>query len=345
MKVSTKDLPEFIMDVVPHGLVPFITASPGVGKSDIIRQIAKKNNLKIFDIRLGTKDPVDINGFPEILSINGKKRSDYAPPLTFPIEGDPIPEGYAGWLVFFDEMNVPNRTTQASAYGVILDKMIGIHKLHPNVIIIAAGNLETDNAATNRLSTAMQSRLIHFELEVNLNQWLALANEEDIDYRIISFIKFKPELLHKFDPEHSGNTFSCPRTLEFASKIIKPWKTIPIRKLPVLIGTVGQGCAYEFMSFVEVMESLPSIDKLLNNPDSVSIPDNNPGVLHAICGVVSHNITPDNADRLIKIVNKLPLEFQVICLRDVIKKNKDLYNSKTIQHWILANKEALLSSM
>ena len=345
MKVSTKDLPEFVMDVVSHGLVPFIVGSPGIGKSDIVRQVAKKFNLKLIDFRLGQCDQTDLLGYPSIVTVDSKKRSDYAPPLTFPLESDSIPEGYDGWLIFFDEMNVAGRSLQAIAYKVLLDRMIGEHKLHPNVVMVAAGNLETDNAVTNRLSTAMQSRLIHFELEANLEHWVKWANDTEIDYRIISFLQFKPGLLHKFNPEHDGNTFSCPRTWEFLSKIIKSWKTIPVHKLPVLIGTVGEGAAREFHAFVGIMESLPSIDQLLANPDSVVIPKHDPGILFAIAGVVSHHITEVNADTLMKIVVKLPIEFQVICLGDVIKKDATLFDNKSISDWRRDNAKLLLSSI
>jgi len=52
-------------------------------------------------------------GFPTLNK--DRTRSHYAPPSTFPLEGDPIPEGYAGWLVLMDEINSAPKAVQAAA--------------------------------------------------------------------------------------------------------------------------------------------------------------------------------------------------------------------------------------
>lgn len=93
------------------GLVPFVRSSPGLGKSAIIRQIAQEHNLKVLDLRLGQCDMTDLLGFPNIE--NG--RSVYHPPKDIPIEGDEIPHGYNGWLLFLDEMNTAPKAVQAAA--------------------------------------------------------------------------------------------------------------------------------------------------------------------------------------------------------------------------------------
>ena len=35
--------------------------SPGVGKSDVVRQIAKQRGIELLDLRLSQLDPVDLN--------------------------------------------------------------------------------------------------------------------------------------------------------------------------------------------------------------------------------------------------------------------------------------------
>ena len=46
------------------GLTPMVASSPGMGKSDIIRSIAKQFNLKIIDFRVSQCEPVDMQGYP-----------------------------------------------------------------------------------------------------------------------------------------------------------------------------------------------------------------------------------------------------------------------------------------
>jgi len=330
MKVNTAQIETLLTDVLLAKQVPMVLGSPGIGKTDIIKSIADKWNLEPIIFCLATRDPTELIGYPT-LSLD-RERSSTAPPVYFPIEGDPLPEGKDGWLLFFDEMNSAPQMMQAASYQIILDRLVGFKKLHPNVAMVAAGNLETDNAIANSLSTAMQSRMIHFELEVNVERWITWAYEAEIDYRVIAMIKWRPELLHKFDPNHDDHTFPAPRTWHFLSNIIKSWTTINQTKLPILTGTIGEGAGIEFYGFVEIMESLPSIEEMLANPSTVTI-SSEPSTLYAITGLLEHHVTSNNINKIMQVINRLPFEFQTICIQGIIKKDITLYETKEIQEW------------
>ena len=111
IKVTPTVARELVIDCMNAGLVPLVKSSPGMGKSAIIHEIAKERNLKVIDIRLAQLDPVELNGFPNF--VNGK--ATYAPMDIFPTTDTPIPEGYDGWLLFFDELTSANRSVQAAA--------------------------------------------------------------------------------------------------------------------------------------------------------------------------------------------------------------------------------------
>jgi hypothetical protein len=305
---------------------------------DIFRQIAKDWKLKVIDFRLSQADPSDLLGFPYI--DQETKRSDYYPPKAFPLEYDPVPEGYKGWLLFFDEANAAPMAIQAASYKIMLDRMIGQYKLHKQVAIACAGNLETDRAITNRLSTAMQSRLIHLKLAVDKDQWIEWAYKNKIDHRIISFIQFKPELLHKFDPKHSDNTFPCPRTWHFLSRLIHKQPQLQ-SKLALVIGTVGEGPAYEFTEFCKIFDKLPSTKQILANPESVKVPDE-PSILYAISGLVATLINKNNIAKLFSIINQMPAEFQVITLQNTIRENRELFGVPEVQNWMATAAKELL---
>lgn len=206
LRLTPKGVYEAVVDILKAGLVPNLQSSPGMGKSDIIRSIAKAFKLKLIDFRLSQADPTDLAGIPTIKD----NRTAYMPPADFPLKGDPIPDGYNGWLLFLDEINSAPLAVQAASYKLILDKAVGQHPLHESVAIVAAGNLATDKAIVNRMGTAMQSRMIHLEMKADRDSWLEWALDNGIDYRIRAFIKFKDTLLHKFDPNHSDKTFPCP---------------------------------------------------------------------------------------------------------------------------------------
>ena len=61
LTVNYKQARKYLSQVIMKGLVPFITSSPGVGKSAMVKDIAKEFNLKVVDIRLSMLEPSDIN--------------------------------------------------------------------------------------------------------------------------------------------------------------------------------------------------------------------------------------------------------------------------------------------
>ena len=111
MFLNPSKVKECVETCLKARLVPFIQGSPGVGKSEIVKQIADEYGLKLIDCRLSTMEPVDLNGIPWIQE--GKAK--FNPYDIFPLESTPIPQGYQGFLLFLDEFNSASRATQAAA--------------------------------------------------------------------------------------------------------------------------------------------------------------------------------------------------------------------------------------
>jgi hypothetical protein len=321
------EMKENVIDVIKAGLVAMITSSPGLGKSSLAVQIAKMFKLFLIDIRLSQCDPTDLIGFP----MHDGVRMTYAPPDHFPLEGDKLPKGYDGWLLLLDEFTSAPLSVQAAAYKLVLDRMVGLHHLHKNVAIICAGNKDTDNAIVSRLSTAMQSRLIHLELDVDVKAWLAWASENKLDHRVVSYIEGRPEHLHQFDPNHNDKTFACPRTWEFVSKLIKEKEVSP-RMLNLLIGTVSAGIAHEFNAYLSYCSELPSLASILADPNKVAIPSD-PSLLYATSHMVAAYIEEKNAAILIEYIKRLPLEFGTTAVRSALKRDKELLTLDPVRNW------------
>lgn len=333
-----KTLVEYI---VRAGLVAMIKGSPGIGKSAIVKAIAKDHNLKMIDLRLAQCDPTDLLGFPHI-NTEGTKAS-YVPMNTFPIEGDKIPNGYDGWLLFLDEMNAADRGVQKAAYKLILDRQIGEFNLHKKVAIVAAGNLDTDNAIVEELSTALQSRLIHITVKSDADSWLVWALKAGIDHRILSFIRFKPGNLNTFNPDNDDgqDTYACERTWEFAHQLLSTKiETEDPDLLPLLNGTLSEGISREFISFLRIYKDLPTMKEILTNPKNIEIPDQ-PSTLYALTGSIGHHAKEETIDKLFDFIDRMPMEFQVICMREIGRRNNELLSTPRVEKWIATNNTEL----
>lgn len=316
-------------------LVALITGSPGCGKSDLVRQVAAQYGLKVIDFRLAQCDPVDLNGFPTIDPVTG--RAGYAPMDTFPLEGDPIPEGYTGWILFFDELTSAMRAVQAASYKVMLDRMIGQRKLHKNVAIVGAGNLESDNAIVEEMSTALQSRLVHMQLQVDLQEFLDYAATKSFDRRITSYLSFKKGHLYTFKPDHSDRTYACPRTWEFVDRLLKTGLKLDLDDMAstaLLQGTISPGVAHEFLTFVKLEDEIPKMSEIRRNPEGVTMP-NDRGVLWSLTGAIAHTISPDSAKDLMIFVKRMPIECQVVTMRDVVRRKPEMKPHPAVQNWLV----------
>jgi hypothetical protein len=258
----------------------------------------------------------------------------------FPLEDDPVPDGYSGWLLFLDEMNTAALAVQAASYKLVLDRAVGQRKLNSKVAIVCAGNLVTDGAIVNRLSTAMQSRLVHLDLMVDHKVWSMWASANKLHHQVISYINHRPDHLHKFDPKHNDKTFPCPRTWEFASKLMF-YDKIPLKeKLPVLAGTVSEGTAREFITYCDVYQHIPTYKQIIADPRGISV-TSEPSMLAALSGTIGSNVTVAELPKAMQYIHRMPIEFQVFALRDACKRNPKMLREKDVLDWLTVNSEEL----
>ena len=112
-----------------------VWGAPGIGKSDIVKQIADAEGRDVIDIRLPLWEPTDIKGIPYY---NSKENNMvWASPAELPTD----PKSNA--IVFLDELNSAAPAVQAAAYQLILNRRVGQYHLPEGVSIVAAGNRDS----------------------------------------------------------------------------------------------------------------------------------------------------------------------------------------------------------
>jgi len=304
------------------GCVPFIQSSPGLGKSSLAHEIAKEGNLKLIDLRLSQCAPEDLQGLPMKAMINGVEKAQFVPFDTFPLATDPLPQGSDGWLLFLDEFNSASKSVQAAAYKLTLDRMVGLHKLHPKVAIMCAGNLQTDKAIVNVMSTAMQSRLVHILMEASKPEWIDWATTKGIDFRVIGFIEFQPSKLHMFHPDHQELTFPCPRTWEFVSRLIKNSQDVS-DMMALLSGVIGPGVALEFVKFCEEYTRIPKLSAIINDPKNIMVPVEL-STRFAVLTMLMACVDLTNVKKVIQYIGRFQPDEQIIFYRGALNRDPKL---------------------
>src|SRR5665648_131689 len=103
MKAS--DIAKVVSHLIEKKLPVFVWGAPGIGKSSIVKQIAKEKNLAFIDLRLSLLDPTDLKGIPFFNAET--KEGIWAKPSFLP--SDPDIKG----ILFLDEINTAPPAVQA----------------------------------------------------------------------------------------------------------------------------------------------------------------------------------------------------------------------------------------
>jgi hypothetical protein len=231
----------------------FLWGEPGVGKSDIIKQLGEEMSAHVIDVRLSLWDPTDIKGIPYFDS--NSNTMVWAPPAELPNEE--LASKHPHVILFLDEMNSAPPAVQAAAYQLILNRRIGQYRLPNNTIIVAAGNRETDRGVTFRMPAPLSNRFIHLEIRVNWDDWFDWAVTNKLHTDVIGFLTLNKKDLHDFDPKSSGKAFATPRSWTFVSELLTDNDTDDTTLTDLTSGTVGDGLAIKFMAHRKVSSKLP----------------------------------------------------------------------------------------
>lgn len=315
MNISLKEVAKYIPILWKNNVVPFLHSSPAQGKSSLVKQIADNYDLEVIDLRLTELDPTDISGLP---FFNAGK-AEFMPFDTFPLQGTKLPENKYGWVLLLDEFSSANLQVQASAYRLVLDRQVGQHKLHDDVYIIACGNLETDNAIVNPMSSALISRFAHFNIELSFDDWIMWAYQNNIDQRITSYLNFKNTALYTFNPDNT-EPYASPRTWEMLSRVINDIKTNDLT-IPLVSSLVGDGIAMEFISHAKLFNQLIDFNDIIKNPTNTPIPSEL-SIAWATISMVANKIDVSNYQTVIKYVERFGGEFIIMFLKEV--KGRDI---------------------
>ncbi len=310
----------------------FLWGAPGIGKSQIVAQVAREKNFNLIDIRAVLLDPVDLRGLPRITSDGQAK---WCPPSFLPRE-DSQEKG----IVFLDELNAAPPLVQAACYQLVLDRRIGEYQLPDGWTVVAAGNGEKDRAVTHRMPTALANRMVHIEMQTSVEDWLLWAERAEIRKEIIAFLRFRPMLLHDFDPQSQSKAFASPRSWEFISKILDACAHEDV-EYELFQGTVGLAAATEFIGFLKIWRDLPTVEDILNAPTSITIP-NDPATLYALCEAVGAKTCLENIEPVVEFALRLPTEFSVLLLRTAVCRDENIVKTTPFMTWAKQNSHVLM---
>jgi len=238
----------------------FLWGPPGIGKSEVVAEIAHEMKGAIIDLRMAQMEPTDIRGIPYFNKEIGKM--DWAPPVDLPDEE--FAKQYPIVVLFLDEMNSASPAVQAAGYQLILNRRVGKYILPDNVVIVAAGNRDSDKGVTYRMPMPLANRFIHLEMKPDFVAWQNWAVDKKIHKDVVGYLSFAKQDLYDFDSKSSSRAFATPRSWCFVSDLLIDDDMDTDTQFNLISGAIGEGLAVKFTAHRKLAGRMPSPSDILS---------------------------------------------------------------------------------
>jgi len=300
-----------------------VVGSPGTGKTDIMNQAAELEGFSTLVTHLVTADPTEAAGLPWP---NADKNEAY-----FMLFGNlaAVCNATTPLLWVLDDFGQASPAVQASFMRPLLDyHTVTGYQIPECVCIVAATNKRTDRAGVSGILEPVKSRFDTIvELQPTLDDWVEWAIAHNVVPEVISFLRFRPNLLHKFEATADLTNSPCPRTWAKVSDWLKAGLSRAVEHV-VLCGAVGAGAATEFTGFLKIFRELPDPDELLKHPEKAEIPTE-PATLYALTGALSARSNRKTFDAIATYATRMleggQAEFAVLLIKDAYLHDKTVY--------------------
>ena len=251
--MTPKQLKDYLNSLVSQKLPisTMIWGPPGIGKSSIVAQTARQQDIGFTDLRLSQLAPTDLRGLP----VAEDGISKWYPPEFLPRSGQGI--------LFLDEINMAPPAMQGMAQQLILDRRVGSYVVPEGWFVWAAGNRKEDRAMVFDMPSPLANRFLHLQVEPDFDSFKAYALLAGIHERILAFLSFRTPLLYKLDPQQPA--WPSPRSWEMASLLYAAGLDVA--------PAIGSETAAEFAAFVQLYKNLPDLEPILNGQsDNIPFP-------------------------------------------------------------------------
>lgn len=307
--VSPKDAVKYALALAKFKKIPFFFhGKPGVGKSDIVRQVADSLGMKLEVVMLTQIEAQDLRGlsFPDA----DTKRTTHYIPEFLPTEESPPT------IVFLDELTGAEQRLQVAAYQLLLSGRLGNYVLPKHSYVCAAGNDITDGAVAYEMGTALASRLMHFDILAEPRSFLEWGANAGIHPDVLTLINVKGDLLEQNEKQvEAGHMVGPnPRNWERVSAILHEFGSLKNRSFvePMVDGLVGKAACADLFLTAEEMSGLPPTSELFSQMsdaefkakviDNIKSISSLYGISNSMLSYVNNEST---ANRMTEVFNKL----------------------------------------
>lgn len=247
-----------VSEVLPIETSVLLRGPHGIGKSQVVRQVATYFNLAVIDRRLSQMTEGDMIGLP---STDGEV-TRFNPPDWFKNACT------KPFCLFLDELNRATPEVMQAAFQIVLDRELNGWKLHPETRVYAAIN-HSAAYTVNEMDPALLDRFWTIDLTPTVEDWLSWARAGNIHEFVVDFIAGNEKWLDSPKDIEPGKVCPSRRSWDRLSAALTKAGVIedPNHALfyPLALGYVGTEATIAFHSFVKTIDNQVTGEEILRD--------------------------------------------------------------------------------
>lgn len=305
-----------------------VEGAPGGGKTTIIRECAQELGVPYVERHMPTMLVEDF-GVP----LTSGESLKYVLPDWFPVKGRSPERG----ILCFDDRNQASPDLQKVLANICQARTLHGVQMPDGWQVVSTGNRQSDRAGANRVLGHLSNRETTYELDTHIDDFSSWAIEHGVRPEVVSFIRFRPGLLHDYDPQRQQN----PTPRSWVEGVSDELGVVsPEAEFETFRGAVGEGAAAEFVGFMRIFRKLPNPDAILLNPSTADVPDDSP-TQYALAGALSSRATSSNVDRFSTYIERLKPELSVLAMSMATRRDPELASTDAFTKWAVKHQHIL----
>ena len=237
----------------------FLMGPPGIGKTDIMNQVAEEMNIAVVSYSMSHHTRQSALGLPFIADkeYGGRKyrTTEYTMSEIIASLYDVMEEtGKAEGILFLDEINCVSETLAPSMLQFLQYKVFGRHSIPDGWVIVTAGNPPEYNNSVREFDLATLDRLKRIDVEPDFGAWWKYAQNQEVHTAVLTYLEIKKDDFYSVETTVDGKEFVTARSWVDLSDMMKLYEEhdIPVNTELIRQYVQNERIARDFSAYYDL---------------------------------------------------------------------------------------------
>tara|TARA_R110002020_G_scaffold157450_5_gene340259 strand:- start:900 stop:2000 length:1101 start_codon:yes stop_codon:yes gene_type:complete len=329
----------------------------GIGKTAIIKQLVERLAEETGEpwgfktINIANHGAWDLLGVPDIVEIEGTRKTTFAPPDFLPdlnVEGTP-----AHGIFFIDEIDKAEGDMVNALMPLLYEGKISSNYTLPEgwFIVSAQNRIADSSGSTVSANVANTRRAADIRIYADANELADYASTSGWNPLIAAFLSFRPDLVHEYpngiDAKKAKTItgFACPATWEMTNDYLHYGYDEDVLKGYLSDSILGSASAAEFCKFLKIVKNLPAWKDICSGarPEVTEV-----SLRYALASSLAHHVGTQDLQAFANCISYchevLSPEFGVIFVRLATAKYPQLMDTKEYRDYKTTNQDLFINN-